>query len=164
MKQQQQLAIGSVFLLIVGVLVYIFFFKNKCKDDKPYYNKTTKKCEVCPSTTPKWNKTKKECEACPSGKPNWNSSTKLCEEIKEYMKEYKETDGFGLYGNEIGGPLPTSDIENNKLLCLEDDTCKTMICRTDDSNVCKLYNKEATPENVLVEGKEAFTYYVKTQN
>jgi len=51
-------------LLIVAIAVSIwyFVFRNKCSDNaKPYWNKTTKKCEACPDAKPRWDKTKKEC-------------------------------------------------------------------------------------------------------
>jgi len=53
-------------LLIVAIAVSIwyFVFRNKCSEvATPYYNKKSKKCEVCPAAKPTWDAGKKMCQA-----------------------------------------------------------------------------------------------------
>lgn len=49
-----------------------------CPLDRPLWNSTALKCQLCPDGYPNYNRLYNRCEACPSG-TGWNSTTKRCQ-------------------------------------------------------------------------------------
>ena len=147
MSKPEPLLILIPILLIVAIAVAIwyFVFRNKCTEvDTPYYNKKSKKCEVCPTAKPTWNKIKKECQAAIAGtiKP---AGTITYTTINDLMI------GVGSDLDDDGEPDGAYSAVEEK--CNNSDACKAITCMNE--NTCYL----KTTKNSY--GADNWTTYVK---